>query len=132
MTKVVLDASALLAFVFEEHGAPVVEELIESGGCYLSAVNYSEVLLKLGERGVTATQLASDFEERGFLDLVEIVDFTAEMAEAAADLWESTRTLGLSLGDRVCLALAKSYGVPAVTTDREWTKVPDVTVRPIR
>jgi PIN domain nuclease of toxin-antitoxin system len=132
MTKPVLDASALLAFLFEEQGAPVVEELIASGGCYLSAVNYSEVVLKLGERGVSSEQLALDFEERGFLDLVEIVDFTPEMAEAAADLRGPTKSLGLSLGDRTCLALAKFYGVPAVTTDRAWTEVPGVTVRAIR
>ncbi len=30
---------------------------------------------------------------------------------------------GLSLGDRYCLALAKSEGVPALTTERCW---PDV------
>jgi len=86
MTKVVLDASALLAFVFGEPGADSVEELLGTGGCCLSAVNYSEVIAKLGERGISSTQLASDFEERGFLDLLEIVDFTAEMAEETADL----------------------------------------------
>lgn len=83
MTRVVLDASALLAFVFEEPGSALVEELLSTGGCLLSAVNYSEVIAKLAERGISSTQLASDFEDRGLLDLLEIVDFTAEMAEVS-------------------------------------------------
>jgi PIN domain nuclease of toxin-antitoxin system len=35
-------------------------------------------------------------------------------------LRESTRSLGLSLGDRACLALAKLKALPAVTADRPW------------
>jgi len=129
---VILDASALLAFRCEEPGADSVEELIAAGGCFISAVNYSEVIQKLGDRGISSEQLALDFDERGFLDLLEIVDFTAEMAAAAADLWESTKSLGLSLGDRSCLGLARLWDLTAVTTDREWAEVPGVMVRAIR
>lgn len=28
--------------------------------------------------------------------------------------------IGLSLGDRICLALAKTRGLPALTADKAW------------
>ena len=46
----------------------------------------------------------------------------------------STRKLGLSLGDRACLALAKRLRVPAYTADRAWAavQVPGIVVRTVR
>jgi PIN domain nuclease of toxin-antitoxin system len=57
---------------------------------------------------------------------LEIVPFTAPLAEKTAHLREETRSLGLSLGDRSCLALADDLGRPAVTTDKIWG---DLTLR---
>ena len=51
------------------------------------------------------------------------VEFTVEDAVAAARLWPSTRSSGLSLADRACLALALRLGVPAVTADRAWLEL---------
>ena len=51
---------------------------------------------------------------------LEIVPFTAPLAEKTAHLRAETRSLGLSLGDRACLALAEDLGRPAVTTDKVW------------
>jgi PIN domain nuclease of toxin-antitoxin system len=47
----------------------------------------------------------------------------------------ATRRAGLSLGERACLALAATLGLPAITADRGWQRVADavgVQVRPIR
>jgi PIN domain nuclease of toxin-antitoxin system len=41
----------------------------------------------------------------------------------AAALRATTRRFGLSVGDRACLALALREQVPAVTTDRAWSKL---------
>ncbi|MEX0974727.1 MAG: type II toxin-antitoxin system VapC family toxin [Bacillota bacterium] len=132
MSGNVIDASALLAFLLDEPGASLVAEALATGGSLLSAVNYSEVISKLGEHGISAEQLASDFAERGLLDLVDIVDFTPDLAEATAGLRTPTKSLGLSLGDRACLAMAKARGLPALTADRRWLQVPGVVVRTIR
>jgi PIN domain nuclease of toxin-antitoxin system len=35
----------------------------------------------------------------------------------------ATRGHGLSLGDRACLALARTLGATALTTDRAWRAV---------
>ena len=34
-----------------------------------------------------------------------------------------TRTLGLSLGDRACLALGLKLGAPILTADRAWVEL---------
>ncbi len=49
-----------------------------------------------------------------------IVPYTREQAEAAADLYPLTRQLGLSLGDRACLALGTLRGDTVYTADRLW------------
>ena len=36
---------------------------------------------------------------------------------------QATRSAGLSLGDRLCLALAQRNGNGALTADRMWLKV---------
>ena len=47
-------------------------------------------------------------------------DFTLSQAQIAGDLVVQTRHLGLSLGDRACLALALELGVPVYTADKAW------------
>ncbi|MEN3177177.1 MAG: hypothetical protein ABF812_16325 [Gluconobacter cerinus] len=38
---------------------------------------------------------------------------------------DATKRVGLSHGDRACLALAKKMGLPAVTADRAWAEIAD-------
>jgi len=131
VSEVVLDASALLAFLFDEPGADVVSECLQAGAI-INSVNFSEVLSKLADHGVGVDQSISDFRAQGLLDLLEIVDFTASLAEETARLRKVTSDIGLSLGDRACLALGKLQNLPVVTADSLWTKVPGVAVRLIR
>ena len=57
------------------------------------------------------------------LGIGEIIDFTADLAWEAARLRPLTKQYGLSLGDRACLALAIKLKIPAVTADKEWSKL---------
>ena len=50
--KYVLDASAVLALLHQEKGFQKIEDFIKEGGLSLSAVNYSEVVGKLSDKGV--------------------------------------------------------------------------------
>ena len=62
---------------------------------------------------------------------LSIADVTSADAEAAALLWRGGS--GLSLADRLCLALAARLDLPAATTDAEWQHADTVaTVRLIR
>jgi ribonuclease VapC len=110
----VLDASALLAMLQGEPGGEVVEELLETAA--ISSVNWSEVVQKTLEQQAEVEGLRHGLEALG----LEVLPFTAVLAETTAGLRSATRQAGLSLGDRACLALAAILGLPAVTTDRVW------------
>jgi ribonuclease VapC len=55
--------------------------------------------------------------------LPDVEPFTAEQAKIAGDLVQLTSALGLSLGDRACLALAIVLNAAVYTTDRPWKKL---------
>ena len=114
MTGTVLDASALLAYLHDEPGADAVDAVLAES--LMSTVNWSEVVQKSLERGVDTQGLREDVEALG----LRIEAFTGEDAECAARLWPATRKLGLSLGDRACLALGRRLRVPVLTADRAW------------
>lgn len=127
MAEVVLDASALLALLTKEPGAERVAQAIP--GAVISAVNLSEVVAKLTGGGMppeTARQLLS------ILGL-EVVSFDEEHAYETGFLHVETKDFGLSLGDRACLGLARSFQLPVLTADRAWQKLSiGVTVQPVR
>ena len=112
-----LDASALLASVFGEQGAAEVDARLDNA-C-VSAVNLSEVVATLTERGTPAEIIALTLTSLN----LDVRPFDREQAERAGLLRPETRRYGLSLGDRACLALAATLGRPAVTTDRAWIRL---------
>lgn len=116
VSEYVLDASAVLAYLQKEAGWERVETLLLDHRCHLLTVNLTEVLSRLADWKVPVTEIQSRLQG---LEMV-IVPFDIEHAKIAAALRESTRSQGLSLGDRACLALAKLKAFPAVTADRPW------------
>jgi PIN domain nuclease of toxin-antitoxin system len=110
----VLDASALLTLLQGEPGADAVADLLPDS--IMSAVNLSEVIAKLTERGMPADDARRALDELA----IDIRPFDADDAHRAGALRGSTRDLGLSFGDRACLALAISLRLDAVTADRAW------------
>ncbi len=125
--SVVLDASALLAFLHEEPGGELVSPVLE--GARVSAVNWSEVLQKSLQRRVDVEGMRQEFTDVGVI----FEPFTPEQAETAARLFTQTRNHGLSLADRACLALAMDKGLPTMTADRAWAAIElDVEIEVIR
>lgn len=128
----VLDASAVLAWLRGERGAPVVEAHLD--GAVISAVNFAEVHQKLAQHGVDADRTTRRLRVLG----VRVEPFSPADAVIASRLWPLTRAAGLSLGDRCCLALAARLAAPAVTADTAWTQVDlssleqPITVVPVR
>jgi len=124
----VLDASALLALLNEEPGYMAVEAVLP--GAIMSTVNISEVIAVLMHIGI-----ASEEAEQIVMEMLEhIVPFDIEQACVAASLRKHTKSLGLSLGDRACLSLAKIKRLPVLTADKIWHKlqIKDVQVQLIR
>jgi PIN domain nuclease of toxin-antitoxin system len=114
---IALDASALLAFMFRERGHQRVAALLTD--CCMSTVNEAEVLARFVRDGHDEALVADRLRHTP----IEWVDFTGAHARRAAGLIRHTAALGLSLGDRACLALALERGVPAVTADATWAKL---------
>lgn len=117
MVRIVLDASALLAILNQEPGSEIFTEqfeLLESAR--MSAVNVAEAYGKLVAVGIDP----EDAWEAVTAPVSEIVDFDKDQAKMAGSLLPQTRSLGLSLGDRACLALAIALGAPVYTADRAW------------
>lgn len=114
-TACVIDASALLALLHLEIGHEIVEQHL--GQSVISGVNWSETLQKAIAKGIKTDDLREGLEALG----LKIVPFTTEDAELAAHLWLQTKSIGLSLGDRACLALGLRLGVPVITADRTWS-----------
>ncbi|HEY1424138.1 MAG TPA: type II toxin-antitoxin system VapC family toxin [Candidatus Acidoferrum sp.] len=118
MSRIVLDASVLLAVLHQEPGSDRFTPDLWADAV-TSTVNLAEVQGKLVSRGVAP----DDAWEAAFSLLREAVPFSYDHARLAGDLVTKTRSLGLSLGDRACLALAISLKVPVYTTDKSWTSL---------
>jgi PIN domain nuclease of toxin-antitoxin system len=112
----VFDASAVLCLLQEEKGAERVADVLPAA--IIGAVNYSEVVGKLVEGGIeeaTVDRLIDTLQ-------LKVIPFDEVQARLAGLLRPTTRKLGLSLGDRACLALAASEGATALTCERTWTR----------
>lgn len=116
-TVAVLDASAVLALLFEEPGAEVVRAHLRAG--VIGAANLAELLAKLSDHGLPAQEAARTVAILG----LEVMPVTETQALRSAELRPATRAAGLGLGDRACLALAAELDAPALTADRGWDAV---------
>ncbi len=117
MSKTLLDASALLALIHREPGHEAVADAIPNAA--MSSVNVAEVTGKLGERGVPehrAREIPLAFG-------MEIIPLDTETALQAGQLRPITKSVGLSLGDRCCLATAQTHRLPVLTADAAWAHV---------
>jgi ribonuclease VapC len=115
---VVLDASALLALLHNETGADIVEEALLSKAV-ISTVNWTEVIQKAIAKNISIDDLDNELEELG----LSFISFDSQQARIAGSLWQQTKVLGLSLGDRACLALAIHLDLPVLTADKIWQQL---------
>ena len=115
MSRVVLDASAVLALLNSEPGTEkLTPELLGNAAC--STVNLAEVQTKLVSEGGNPNEAWEDT----LSPIREAMPFTDEQARIAGSLVAQTRRWGLSLGDRACLALGIVLKAPIYTTDKTW------------
>ena len=129
----VLDASAFLAYLQDEPGGEAAAFAIEQQAA-ISLVNWAETLSRLVEAGATAADAGGRIRRLGILGRkLKVVPLTRPDASEIARLRPLTRHLGLSLGDRACLALGLRLGLPVLTTDRVWARLDlGITVQVLR
>ena len=102
---VILDASAILAYLHNEPGWQTVESGILNAIAHASPVNIAEVASKLIDRGVPPDDALSSI---AILKLT-VLPFAAQETAETARLRPLRRSRGLSLGARACLATARLY-----------------------
>jgi PIN domain nuclease of toxin-antitoxin system len=117
VSDVVLDASAVLALLNAEEGADLVQESLPHA--IVSTVNYGEVVARLSLLGMPDDEIHTALDMLG----LDIIPFDDEQAFQSGIFASQTRSLGLSLGDRACLALALKTQSVALTADRAWKKL---------
>jgi len=115
VSRIVLDASAVLAILNSEAGADKLTPRLLRDAT-VSTVNLAEVQSKLVSRGLDP----DDAWEAAISPVRESELFTGAQAKIAGGLVAQTRPLGLSLGDRACLALGIELGAPIYTADQSW------------
>ena len=117
MSAIVFDSSVLIAILRQEPGSEVGEQSLNDA--LISTVNLAEVATYLARNSVpteTINDALATFP-------IEVVPFDREQGLIAGCLYPACKSLGLSLGDRACLALAKSKGLPVLTADKAWLKL---------
>ena len=108
---IVLDSSAVLAVLLNEPGADRAEAAFEQG--VITAASLTEILSKALKFGF---DLQSAYERVVSFGLtVHPVD--EAQAFLAAEISKAPRELNLSLGDRLCIALAMTLRVELLTGD---------------
>ncbi len=114
-----LDASAVLAFLQGEPGAELVRLALEADHCWVGAANQAEIIAKSIDRGVDTASLTAVLADLAYT----VVAITPEDGTQAGWLRQQTRAIGLSLGDRLCLAQAQRLKASVLTADRPWVNV---------
>ncbi len=117
MTTHVADASAILAMLDREPGHQRVAAALPA--TVMSTVNLAEIVTSLINKGIPAADARRTTESLE----IETVPLDRELALAAGALREVTRSHGLSLGDRACLALGRHLALPVLTADRTWAEL---------
>jgi ribonuclease VapC len=126
MIENVLDASAVLAVLQNEPGKEKVEIILDQSA--IGRINVTEILTSLINKGATLQDAVAAIDS---LEL-PVIEFDKTQAERTAELRPITKHLGLSLGDRACLALAIQENATAVTADRNWADLDVCMIEVIR
>ncbi|MBP2514332.1 type II toxin-antitoxin system VapC family toxin [Sphingomonas sp. PvP018] len=123
----VIDASVVLAHLRGEPGGDIVVR--DDGPFCLSSVNLAEIMTKVIDLNLSADDVTSVLKTLP----IDSFAYGTEDAVRTATLRTATRPLGLSRGDRACLALATRLAVPVLTADTAWAGLDlDIEVRLIR
>jgi PIN domain nuclease of toxin-antitoxin system len=117
VTPAVLDASALLALLLDEPGGSAVTAAL--GDAAISTVNVAEVVGQYARGGIPESSIRTMLH----LFSIRVEPFDEVLAFVTGALVPKTRSAGLSLGDRACLALAMRLGAKALTADHSWARI---------
>ena len=108
-----IDASAVLAFVFDERDGDVAQPWLGHGAA-MSTASVQEVVAKLVGGGASLADAVATRDDLA----VEVMELTLADAIAAGGLIADTKPIGPSAGDRCCLALGRRLNLPVVHAEQ--------------
>jgi PIN domain nuclease of toxin-antitoxin system len=112
-----LDTSAIITLLKKEPGYEILDEIIASSA--MSVVNLTELVSMLTRSGVIDHEV-----DEVIKDIVpEILQFTEDIAIEAGKLIKHTKSYGLSLGDRACIATGIQHNMKIFTADKIWKEL---------
>ena len=114
--KSVFDTSAFLAIINGESGSEIAQHHISSA-C-MCTINIAEVVTYLVRNGYT-----DDSNLLRITNLIKHIVLDEHIAITAGKMVSVTKSFGLSLGDRACLATAQSLKLPVYTADKKWSEI---------
>ncbi len=114
MTKII-DTSVLIRFFNRELGWEKALEVLKEETC-MSSVNLAEFFTWCNRNSWDLEQAEELFETLE----IQVMGLNSKLAKQIGKLYKDTHQLGLSLGDRACLALGQKLQVPIVTCDKVW------------
>jgi PIN domain nuclease of toxin-antitoxin system len=117
MTKILFDASALLAFIKQEKYEINLDDILSQVS--MSLINVSEVTAVLMKAGFPIEKI----KELIFRLVPNLLSFDNEIAFKTGELISQTKELGLSFGDRACIATAIKHKMVVYTADKAWIKL---------
>ena len=118
MATSLLDASAILAALYEEPGCDRVHAALRDGAA-MSTVNVAEVSAHLRAHDWRSDQVKDVFEDLG----IDVLPFDRPTALLSGAYRPRTHDLGLGLSALACLATARRLRLPVLTADRTWARV---------
>ena len=124
----VLDASAVLALLNQETGSDKVEQELLLNATCMSSVQFAEITAKLVLSGVPTAKVQEIMAELA----IPVIDLNEKISFKSSELMPLANPLGLSLGDRVCLATGLVLNLPVLTADKVWLQIPNIMVELIR
>ena len=117
MNKVVLDASAMLAYINNEPGATAVHDVLPHS--IVSTVNLAEAFSKLVREGMDVADTRTILNEC----FPHAIPLDRDQAETAAIIHAANAKMNVSYADSMCLALGACRNVPILTGDKKWEKL---------
>ena len=112
-----IDSSALLAVIYNERGMEKAQEYFENS--YMSVVNASECFIVLNKNGMPF-DIAQNLLES---IISKFIPLEYNDAKIIAEVKNSNKDLGLSLGDSTCIAIGNKLDLQIITADKAWLQV---------
>lgn len=121
--RVVMDASAIVAWLLNERGAATVGRLLQFAVLPAPNVTESIRIARMQGHRMTSGQLYSRLQASSAA-IEPFLDVDAPRAAELLLLADRESSVHLSLGDSLCIAVAERLQLPLVGDDGLWTQLP--------